>query len=74
MSKRSKCGARICASRSANPVAKHARKFNKAVAFRDRTRYARNPKHRGLEPFPLHICSLAGALGKVSGTSMGGCR
>lgn len=28
-----------------NPVAKFARKFNKAVVFRDRTKYRRKQKH-----------------------------
>jgi hypothetical protein len=28
-----------------NLVAKHARKFNKAVVMRDRTKYKRKPKH-----------------------------
>ncbi|MGB1883595.1 MAG: DUF7230 family protein [Gammaproteobacteria bacterium] len=34
----------------ANPVAKHAHQFNKAQAFRDRTKYRRRGKHPGKEP------------------------
>ena len=33
-----------------NPVAKHAHHSNRAVVFRDRTGYARAPKHKGRPP------------------------
>lgn len=37
----------------ANPVAKHAGKFNRAAIFRDARAYRRAPKHKGREPFPI---------------------
>jgi hypothetical protein len=36
-----------------NPVAKYSGKFNRAATFRDRSKYRRNSKHKGREPFPL---------------------
>ncbi len=36
-----------------NPVAKYAGKFQQATVFRDRTKYRRNNKHKGHEPFSL---------------------
>ncbi len=39
--------------RRRNPVARNAGRFNRAATFRDRTRYARNPKHKGREPFAV---------------------
>ncbi len=38
-----------------NPVAKFAGHFNRAVTFRDRSKYRRNAKHKGREPFSLSI-------------------
>ena len=43
-------------SNKRNPVARHARRFNRAAAFRDRTKYSRNTKHKSREPFALHVC------------------
>ena len=40
-------------SRQPSPVAKHNRRFNRAVVFRDRTAYRRKPKHKGREPFAI---------------------
>ncbi len=42
-----------------NPVAKFAFKFNKAKVFIDKTKYQRNNKHKGKEPFPMALFSLA---------------
>ena len=36
-----------------NPVAKYAHTANKAVCFRDRTRYTRKKKHNDREPSPV---------------------
>ncbi|MGR9100277.1 MAG: DUF7230 family protein [Gammaproteobacteria bacterium] len=36
-----------------NPVARHAHRFNKAQAFRDKTKYSRKAKHKSAEPFPM---------------------
>lgn len=36
-----------------NPVARYATRFQKASAFRDRTKYRRHKKHRGGESYPL---------------------
>jgi len=36
-----------------NPVAKHGARFNRAATFRDRSKYRRNTKHKGREPFSL---------------------
>ncbi|KAF3981696.1 MAG: hypothetical protein HFP81_03535 [Methylococcales symbiont of Hymedesmia sp. n. MRB-2018] len=38
---------------SKNPVAKFAFQFNKTQAFKDKTKYQRNAKHRSKEPFPI---------------------
>lgn len=38
-----------------NPVAKFAGRFNRAATFRDRSKYRRNTKHKGREPFSLSI-------------------
>jgi hypothetical protein len=38
-----------------NPVAKFAGRFNRAATFRDRSKYRRNAKHKGREPFSLSI-------------------
>lgn len=51
------------ASQIKNPVAKFAFRFNKAMVFKDKTKYQRNAKHKGQEPFPM-IYSLL--LEKVS--------
>ncbi|MGR9046499.1 MAG: DUF7230 family protein [Gammaproteobacteria bacterium] len=45
--KKSRLSARL------NPVAKHARQFNKAQVFQDKTQYHRHAKHRKLEPLPI---------------------
>lgn len=37
----------------ANPVAKFSARINRAATFRDRSKYRRNSKHKGREPFPL---------------------
>jgi len=41
-----------------NPVAKYARKFNKAHIFKDKTRYQRHNKHKGQEPFPVVLTGI----------------
>ncbi|MCF6252957.1 MAG: hypothetical protein L3J75_17075 [Methylococcaceae bacterium] len=46
-----------------NPVAKFAGQFNKAQVFKDKTKYQRNAKHKGQEPFAMMRFSL---LQKVS--------
>ena len=38
-----------------SPVAKFAGRFNRATTFRDRSKYRRNAKHKGREPFSLSI-------------------
>ncbi len=40
-----------------NPVAKFAAQFNRATVFRDRSKYRRKAKHRGVESFSLQIVS-----------------
>ena len=49
-----------------NPVARHANKFNRSTAFKDRTRYRRNEKHKGTEPFAKTLSKLGRALAKGS--------
>ena len=51
---------------SRNPVAQHANKFNRSTAFKDRTRYRRNDKHKGMEPFAKTLPKLGWALAKGS--------
>jgi len=41
-----------------NPVAKFAFQFNKAQTFKDKTKYQRNAKHKGQEPFPMLLSAL----------------
>ncbi|MDZ4151819.1 hypothetical protein [Methylicorpusculum sp.] len=36
-----------------NLVAKHARTFNKAHVFRDKTKYCRKAKYKNQEPLPI---------------------
>lgn len=36
-----------------NPVAQYAARFQRASAFRDRTKYCRHNKHRGRESWPV---------------------
>lgn len=38
---------------SNNPVAKYAHQFNKAQAFKDKRKYQRKAKHKGLEPLSI---------------------
>lgn len=38
-----------------NPVARHAFKFNRSTVFKDRTRYRRTDKNKGLEPFASNL-------------------
>jgi hypothetical protein len=38
-----------------NPVARHARRFNRAAVFRDRSKYSRKSKHKNPEPFALTV-------------------
>lgn len=38
-----------------SPVAKFASRFNRAATFRDRSKYRRNAKHKGREPFSVSI-------------------
>ena len=38
-----------------NLVAKHARQFQRAASFRDRSKYHRHNKHKGREPFPQPV-------------------
>jgi len=42
-----------------NPVAKYGARLNRAATFRDRSKYRRNAKHKGREPF-----SLSAAVGR----------
>ncbi len=42
-----------------NPVAKHAHNFNRSVVFAEKTRYTRKTKHKGLDPVPMAIISVA---------------
>lgn len=42
-----------------NPVAKHAHNFNRSVVFAEKTRYTRKTKHKGLDPVPMTIMSVA---------------
>ena len=43
-----------------NPVAKFACEFNKAAIFKDKRKYQRKAKHKGLEPFPMTLPNLIG--------------
>jgi len=43
-----------------NPVAKFAFQFNKAQAFKDKTKYQRNAKHKDKEPFPIILTNIIG--------------
>lgn len=38
-----------------NTVAKFAFQFNKAQIYKDKTKYQRNAKHKGQEPFPIML-------------------
>jgi len=38
-----------------NPVAKFAFQFNKAQTFKDKTKYQRQAKHKGQEPFAIQL-------------------
>jgi|GEM_PF-891239 len=40
-----------------NPVAKFARRFNKAHVFKDKSKYCRKAKHPGQEPFAIVLAS-----------------
>ena len=59
-------GLGLDASLIKNPVAKFAHKFNKAQVFKDKTKYQRNAKHKGKEPFPMLLSAI---LEKVSAFS-----
>jgi hypothetical protein len=61
--KKAKKSKALKACRIKNPVAKFAGQFNKAQVFKDKTKYQRNAKHKGQEPFPMMWFSL---LEKVS--------
>lgn len=37
-----------------NLVAKHAHYFNKAVIFKDKSKYQRKAKHKSFDPFIMH--------------------
>ena len=39
-----------------NLVAKHAHSFNKAVIFKDKSKYQRKAKHKNLESFFILLC------------------
>jgi len=43
-----------------NLVAKHARNFNKAQIFSDKTKYCRKAKHKSQKPFPISFISNMG--------------
>jgi hypothetical protein len=43
-----------------NLVAKHARTFNKAHVFQDKTKYSRKAKYKNQEPLPI----ASDAIGK----------
>jgi hypothetical protein len=38
-----------------NPVAKYMHRCNKAQTHGDKKQYRRNRKHKGPEPFPMHV-------------------
>ncbi len=38
-----------------NPVARHAHKTNRCIAFRDRSKYTRKTKHNGPESWPMAV-------------------
>jgi len=38
-----------------NPVARYAVRFQRATAFRDRTKYRRHNKHKGSKSYPVCI-------------------
>ena len=40
-----------------SPVARHAKQFNKAVVFRDKTKYVRTKKHKVKEPYSMILPS-----------------
>ncbi len=41
-----------------NPVAKFAFRFNKAQVFKDKTKYQRQAKHKGKEPFLMMLKNI----------------
>ncbi|WP_305909846.1 DUF7230 family protein [Methylomarinum roseum] len=43
-----------------NPVAKYAHRFNKARVFKDKSKYQRQAKHKGREPFPIKSADFIG--------------
>ncbi len=43
-----------------NLVAKHARNFNKAQIFTEKTKYRRKAKHKNREPFPISFVDNMG--------------
>ncbi len=53
--KKTKKGQDLELSLIKNPVAKFAHQFNKAQVFKDKTKYQRNAKHKGKEPFPMML-------------------
>ena len=46
-----------------NPVAKYAHQFNKALTFKDKSKYARKAKHAKQEVFPIFLFN---GIGKTS--------
>ncbi len=56
-------GLGLDASLIKNPVAKFAHQFNRAQVFKDKTKYQRNAKHKGKEPFPIMLLAV---LEKIS--------
>lgn len=49
--KKSKKQQKKSAPETKNLVAKHAHYFNKAVIFKDKTKYQRKAKHKSIDPF-----------------------
>lgn len=43
-----------------NPVAKFAFQFNKALVYRDKSKYQRKAKHNAKEPFPMVMFASIG--------------
>lgn len=50
-----------------NPVAKHAKKFNRSVVFADRKGYTRKTKHKAGEPFPMSAPNAGAQWKRLAG-------
>ena len=60
MMKKTKQAKELATNQLKNPVAKFAFQFNKALVFRDKSKYQRKVKHKGKEPFPMVIFTSIG--------------